>query len=332
VIDTVPQGHGADLVSVIMIFLDAEAFIEEAVESVRQQTVKNWELVLVDDGSTDGSTALARVYAADDPARIHYIEHPRHQNRGMSASRNLGIAHAAGNFIAFLDADDVWLPERLERHLGVLQAHDEVGMVYGPTLYWHSWSAEQGLRPRTDRPGKLNLEAGRPIAPPAALLEFLKSGGASLPGIGSLLARRDAVEKVGGFEESFRGLYEDQVFLTKMCLVTPVMVIDEVLDKYRQHAGSYCYQAVARKEYDPIRPHPARERYLRWLDGYLRVHQPRDLLLSTALRKQRWPYQHPQLYALQQVFRAVRKSTCRFLGRARGWLWRCCDQFTAARE
>src|SRR5258706_2880162 len=79
------------LVSVVVIFLNAERFISEAVESVVAQTYGNWELLLVDDGSNDGSTEIARSYAAKFPDKIRYLEHHGHENRGMSASRNLGI-------------------------------------------------------------------------------------------------------------------------------------------------------------------------------------------------------------------------------------------------
>src|SRR5213593_4271602 len=99
------------LVSVIMIFLDEEKFILEAIESVFAQTYDNWELLLVDDGSRDASTQIAQRSAEQNPGKVRYLEHEGHQNRGMSTSRNMGIRHAKGNYIAFLDADDVWLPD-----------------------------------------------------------------------------------------------------------------------------------------------------------------------------------------------------------------------------
>src|SRR3712207_5043688 len=128
------------LVSVIIIFLNAERFVEEAVESVFAQTYDNWELLLVDDGSSDASTAIAGRYAEEHPGRVRYLKHPRHQNRGMSASRNLGIGHAKGEYIAFLDADDVWLEYKLQQQVAILGSHPEASMVYGNTLYWHSWT------------------------------------------------------------------------------------------------------------------------------------------------------------------------------------------------
>jgi glycosyltransferase involved in cell wall biosynthesis len=95
------------LISVIIIFLNSEEFIQEAIESVFAQTYNNWELLLVDDGSTDGSTNIALQYAEQHGERVRYLEHNNRQNRGMSASRNLGIREAKGEYIAFLDADDV---------------------------------------------------------------------------------------------------------------------------------------------------------------------------------------------------------------------------------
>src|SRR6266403_5506169 len=124
------------LVSVVMIFLNSERFMTEAVQSIFAQTFKDWELIFVDDGSTDGSTAIAKSYAERWPDRVRYLEHPSHENRGMSASRNAGIRASSGQFIAMLDSDDVWLPDRLERHAQILSAHPDAEMVYGIGLMW----------------------------------------------------------------------------------------------------------------------------------------------------------------------------------------------------
>ena len=92
-------------VSAIIPFLNAGAFLEEAIESVFAQTYRDWELLLVDDGSTDASTALARRYAERYGPRARYLEHDGHANRGVCASRNLGIKRSHGKYLAFLDGD-----------------------------------------------------------------------------------------------------------------------------------------------------------------------------------------------------------------------------------
>ena len=111
------------LVSVIIPFYNTpEQFIREAIESVFAQTFGHWELFLVDDGSTGECTEIAKNHADDYPERVTYFKHPGHQNRGASVTRNLGIEHAKGEYLAFLDADDVWFPQKLEQQ-SILQSN-----------------------------------------------------------------------------------------------------------------------------------------------------------------------------------------------------------------
>src|SRR5215212_3944019 len=117
------------MVTAIIIFFNEERFIREAIESVFAQTYDNWELLLVDDGSTDGSTQIALDYAHQYRAKVRYLEHPGHQNRGMSAARNLGISYARGQYVAFLDADDVWMPHKLHQQVEILDSHPEAAML-----------------------------------------------------------------------------------------------------------------------------------------------------------------------------------------------------------
>jgi glycosyltransferase involved in cell wall biosynthesis len=273
-----------------MIFLDAERFFVEAIESVLAQTYRDFELVLVDDGSTDGSSAIAKTYAARYPERLVYTEHEDHRNLGMSASRNHGVAIGRGQFVSFLDADDVWLPERLHRFVDVIDAFPDAGMLYGPTLYWYSWPGSGNEDPSQDSPGRLQLPAEVLIPAPQVLRKWLEMQSGCLPGIGSLIVRREAFEAIGGFESSFRGLYEDQAFLSKMAALFPIVVIDDVLDFYRQHATSCCYQGIVAGEYHPNLLHPSRRRYLVWLEGFLSMRQISDAGVWRALRRELRPY------------------------------------------
>src|SRR5437868_4835588 len=100
-------------VSVIVSFLNAQKFLGEAIESVFAQTFRSWELLLVDDGSTDASSGLALQYVTQRPERVRYFEHEAHRNLGLPASRNVGMREARGEYVALLDADDVWLPRKL---------------------------------------------------------------------------------------------------------------------------------------------------------------------------------------------------------------------------
>src|SRR5438094_6087369 len=107
-------------VTAITIFLNEETFLADAVESVLAQSNRDWELLLVDDGSSDGSSGIAQSYAERNPQRIRYLEHSGHENRGMSASRNLGLTQARGRYVGFLDADDIWMPGKLAEQCAIL--------------------------------------------------------------------------------------------------------------------------------------------------------------------------------------------------------------------
>lgn len=267
---------GRPLASVVVIFLNAARFLREAIASVYAQTYSDWELLLVDDGSTDASPQIAREQARQDPDRVRYLEHSGHQNRGMSASRNLGIGQASGDFIAFLDADDEWLPEKLERQIDILERHPDAGMVYGPGLYWFSWS---GLP--HDRTRDVVQEVGVAdslIRPPALVPIYLQRPEAT-PSPSGVLVGRSTLCDVGGFEESFRGMYEDQAFCTKVALVSPVYVSASAWYRYRQHDDSCCSIAFGDGSH-----FAARLRFLDWVERRVATLGVRDDEIERALQ------------------------------------------------
>jgi glycosyltransferase involved in cell wall biosynthesis len=253
------------LVSIVLIFLDAERFLDEAIRSVFAQTYSRWELLLVDDGSSDGSTGIARRYAERDPKRVRYLEHPGHRNLGMSASRNLGLQHANGKYIAPLDSDDVWLPEKLEHQVALLEAHLHAALLFGAPLYWFGWTGRPADRER-DYVIDLKLPAGRVYDPPSLLLPFLRRT-APPPCPSDVLLRRDAVESVGGSEARFTGVYEDTALFAKLLLRYPAYVSAETWDRYRQHEGSAYAIAKATGTREGTR-----HAFLTWLRDYLREH------------------------------------------------------------
>ena len=185
------------LVSAIIVFLDEEKFLQEAIDSVFAQTHSNWELLLVDDGSGDQSSEIARQLARQRPERVRYLEHEGHRNRGMSASRNLGIRSARGEYLAFLDADDVWLPHKLERQAPILQSQSRAGAVYGPSLYWSSWTGDPADQQRDYSP-PLGVPSNQLLEPPVLLTLAYPLGEGSSPCPSSIFARRQVVQALGG--------------------------------------------------------------------------------------------------------------------------------------
>ncbi len=217
----------------IIIVHNGETFLDEAIASVQRQSFEDWKLIVVDDGSSDASREIARRHAAADH-RIRLMQHADRGNHGMSATRNLGLSDSRGDYVGFLDADDIWEPAKLEEQLGVLAQHPEAAMVYGRTLIWHSWRGRGGGE---DFYYDLGVPANRLHAPPLLFRELVRNR-YQTPTTCNALIRRSVIEEVGGFENSFLAMFEDQAFFAKVLLRFPVFVSDRSWARYRQHAGS----------------------------------------------------------------------------------------------
>jgi glycosyltransferase involved in cell wall biosynthesis len=299
------------LISCIIIFLNEERFLAEAVESVLSQTYADWELLLVDDGSSDSSASIATAYCARHPERIRYLTHEGRANCGMSASRNLGLHEARGEFIAFLDADDSWLPRKLEQQVALFQEHPEAVMVCGATLYWHSWqanSAEDELISTGDvrRDGKWvrSLKQNHLYLPGELLKRLYPLGEGMTPSSSGNMFRQATALAVSGYDETFRGLFEDQVFRAKMYLAGPIYVSSLCFDQYRQHGESSSQIARASGQSRALR-----RRFLRWLKHYLDEVGYRDAEVRWKLRKALLRSDYPRMYRLAaRVARRVRSA------------------------
>jgi glycosyltransferase involved in cell wall biosynthesis len=293
----------APLVSVVTPFLDAGRFIDETIASLLAQSVSDWELLLIDDGSSDVSVVLARDYASRFPGRIRYLQHAGGGNRGKSASRNLGIANARGTYLTFLDADDVFLPHKLEHQMQLLDRHPQAVMVYGNTQYWRSWDVSS-KRDQRDTVGRLGVPTDRVYEPPELLVAWLRDPGI-VPCICGLLARTSVVRSTGAFDESIQDLFEDQIFLVKMLLSGSVYVERGCGERYRQHSGSSSAVAIASGRYHPTRSNPAHLLYLEWLQQYLSAQGYLTDPLEHALRGAFRPYRYPRIDSLLQPFRSL---------------------------
>jgi glycosyltransferase involved in cell wall biosynthesis len=299
------------LVSCIIIFLNEEKYLAEAVESVLAQTYANWELLLVDDGSSDASDSIAMAYCARHDERIRYLTHGGRENRGMSASRNLGLQEARGEFTAFLDADDSWLPDKLEQQIALFAEHPEVVMVCGATLYWHSWRASSAPDEliftgdvRRDGRWTRSLEQDRPYPRGELLGRLYPLGKGMTPSSSGNMFRRDAALAVAGYVEAFRGLFEDQVFRAKMYLAGPIYVSGICFDRYRQHGESASQLARASGQSRALR-----RRFLRWLKQYLDEVGYRDPDIRWKLRKALLRSDYPRTYRLAaRIARGVRSA------------------------
>lgn len=181
------------LVSVIMPAYNAAPYIRESVASVLDQQHQNLELIIIDDGSTDGTADLIK---GIDP-RITVLSQ---ENSGPAAARNLGLSKARGEFIAFLDADDLWTPDKLTLQLSFFKENPEFGVVFGGFLRWIA--REDGGFDRPPEPEGVHRPADAVISSQTGWI-YVPLLYDSIVCIITALVRREALDTVGGFDPAF---------------------------------------------------------------------------------------------------------------------------------
>lgn len=258
------------LVSVIIPFFNVGYWLAEAVESVISQTYTHWEAILIDDGSEAASGNIAREYSDRYPGKIIYTDHPGHVNKGVTISRNRGISVSKGSYIAFLDADDCWLPGKLAHQLALFSQHPKAAMIAEASIFWYSWN-DHG---RQDVVKKIGVEPDCLYHAGELTRSLYPLGKGAPPCPTGIIISRAAFERSGGFEESFSGvyqLYEDQAFLCKVYLREEVYVSGMPNNRYRKRAGSLTGSADDEVHYKMVRLF-----FLDWFQQYILQHHGAD--------------------------------------------------------
>ena len=196
------------LISCIVPTFNGERYLPETLDSIFAQTYPSLEVIVADDGSTDGTAALVASYRR----RIRYL---RQDNQGPAAARNLGISAAQGEFIAFLDADDLWHPDKLERQMARFRARPELG--YCVTHVQNFWIPE--LRAEAEK--YRNHRISQPL--PGYLSQ-------------TLLARRDVFTAVGLFDTALAHVDSTEWFLRAAKKGTVMELLPDVLSYRRLHS------------------------------------------------------------------------------------------------
>jgi glycosyltransferase involved in cell wall biosynthesis len=215
----------APLVSAVLPVFNARPFLDEALASLSAQTFIDFELIAVDDGSTDGSRQRLE---QERDGRFRLLFHPT--NRGPSAARNTGVAVARGKYIAFLDADDVALPARLQTQVEFLERHSEVGILGS------AFETTAGDPPRAEI-----------VRMPADDREIRWYGLLECPMRQSTLMVRAALfQKHGLRYDEARFCYEDYDLIMRALGCTRAANLPEPLVRYRRHAGGLTAQNLER--------------------------------------------------------------------------------------
>lgn len=219
------------LVSVIIPAYNSERYIEEALASVRNQTFIDFEVIVVDDGSTDNQRGIILSYCKADP-RFRYLFL---ENQGVSAARNMGFNHSSGCYAAFLDADDVWLSNNLSCKLEKFESGD-YGLVHSDASMIDARS---------------NLKEGKMVGCEGELLtNILKWEGTQVPGPSSILVKRSVLQSVGLFDSRL-STSADHDFFLRVSAKYKIGHVTKITWKYRLH-GSNMHKKISLMEHDVL--------------------------------------------------------------------------------
>ncbi|HEX5473886.1 MAG TPA: glycosyltransferase family A protein [Vicinamibacterales bacterium] len=275
-------------VSVIVPAYEVEAYLGEAVESALAQTFDDLEVLVVDDGSTDRTPAIASELAAVDP-RVRLLRKP---NGGLSSARNLALAHARGEFVALLDGDDAWEPGFLQAQVGILRARPEVDVVTGNAC--DVGGSRDGLPSRPWPDPRPSPDLGTIIEDEESV--FIMS-----------VFRRRIVSRIGPFDESLRSNEDYDFWLRAACAGCRFARNDRPLGRYRRRADSLSASEVRMlagilRVYTKLRPALLdRPRELARLDAQVARFETRRLAVEarTAIEAGDFAAARTQLAALQ---------------------------------
>lgn len=234
------------LVSVVIASYNQAKYLGYTIESVLHQTYSNIELIVVDDGSTDHTKEVLSRY----DGRLKSIWQP---NSERGAARNRGLCEAMGEFIAFLDADDLWMPEKLAREVNVLIEHPNIGVVYSDVLVINGAGSVTGRVRKPSRFGWVTREL---------LISNFVSFSANL-------MRRAAAIRAGGFpEDRLISGSEDWVFWVKVSTLTQFAHLNDVNCMYRVHPENTSSNATAMER--AMRHAAAEVEHAPWLPAEVR--------------------------------------------------------------
>lgn len=240
-------------VSVIVPFYNPGSFLSDAINSVLSQTFTRWELILVDDGSTDSSPLIARYFSLKHPNKIFYYQHKDCANHGMAATRLLGISYARGQYIANLDSDDFFEPTKLAYQVKILQENPDVSMIFSPMLLWSSWNGGH------DQLQTFDFSTPKLIKPPNYIKYLLnrKNDPHGYLVRAHLLRSKYAYETVPT-------ICEDWTFYSKLFMSESVYIGERPLYFYRIHPSQSCNRlTIAGKFYLSFLP------FYHWFFRYL---------------------------------------------------------------
>lgn len=223
-----PPTLTSPLVSICIPAYKAEKYLLETLLSVQKQNYSNWELIITEDGSKDGTEAIVAEFARTVSQQVHFTRHPK--NQGLPATRNTGFSQAQGELIAILDADDLWLPDHLEASIQVLRTG--VDLSYSACINFDSDTGREletrALDPDAIRGFPLSLLDGRLVIQPS-----------------TVVFRKSILGEAGGFNRGFPICNDLEFWLHNARLGRRFDATGRVTCRYRKHAAALSKNAPA---------------------------------------------------------------------------------------
>jgi glycosyltransferase involved in cell wall biosynthesis len=224
------------LATVILPVYNSERFLGRTLDSIFAQTYPHFELLAVDDGSTDGSAQILEEYAGRFSDRMRILRHPDNKNRGVSAARNLAWENGCGTYTAFIDADDCWHPEKLASQVALMETHPDTGLCFTQARLLRDAEDISYLH-RQDTIGRIDADDTR------STFWQLVTGSLQCA-FSSVMVRNEAVMAKAPFDLNLPYQSEDRIFLCKMAAGTSFTGLEQTLADYRIHDDNFTARIV----------------------------------------------------------------------------------------
>lgn len=221
------------LISIIITCFNREKYINEAIDSALRQTYSNYEIVFIDDGSTDDSASIAKSYG-------NQVRYFHQENKGASAAKNAGVLVSQGEFISFLDSDDLWSPDKLQRQMAHLSEFTEIDILHGYSRQF----VDPDLSPE---------EQAQLYCPTEPM---------SAPVSGTMLIKKDVFERVGYFRKDLLVGIEVEWYLRAKNIGLSIATLPDILLHRRIHKGNSgtTYRSARQQHLSILKAHLDRRR------------------------------------------------------------------------
>lgn len=257
-------------VSVLIDTYNHESFVADAIDSVLAQDflADEMEILVVDDGSTDRTAEIVRKFAP----RVRLLQKP---NGGQASAMNFGVAHAKGEFVAFLDGDDVWLPHKLSRVVAEFRSHPEAVMVYHQFSFWDSRSGRE-------------WDAGWTMVSGDIVADRRKLHGYGAVPTSSLVFRRATLDRIMPIPEALVFM-ADAFLIATVIFLGPVGAIPECLAKNRVHGENLWFAETGKPDAKVLRRRiDVREAAIQGIREWLAKNAPQSASLEVRYFLRRW--------------------------------------------